>query len=161
MKKEVSTFFAILVTGIIAVIGFSIFYSYQYIWYPEEVYTLNEGVKIKGPQQTVLEFYKCYVSERHKAGPLKAAEECGGVESNFKEDILNQIEEGLSYDPILLAQDSPGADNIQVEQTTPEDGKVVVIITFDPIWPGHKIKTYLQKSGGMWLISDIKDISGE
>ncbi len=36
MQKGISTFFAILVVGIIAIIGFTILYSYQYIWAPEE-----------------------------------------------------------------------------------------------------------------------------
>jgi len=49
-QKGISTFFAILTVGIIAIIGFAIFYSYQYIWAPEEETTIPqtetpEGVK--------------------------------------------------------------------------------------------------------------------
>jgi len=44
MKKQkgISTFFAILVVGIIAIMGFAIFYSYQYIWVPEEETTISQ-----------------------------------------------------------------------------------------------------------------------
>ncbi len=36
IQKGISTFFAILVVGLVALIGFVVFYSYQYIWVQEE-----------------------------------------------------------------------------------------------------------------------------
>ncbi len=39
-QKGISTFFAILTVGIIAIIGFTILYSYQYIWTTEEGITV-------------------------------------------------------------------------------------------------------------------------
>jgi len=44
-QKGISTSFAILTVGIIAIIGFAIFYSYQYIWTPEEEITTYETEK--------------------------------------------------------------------------------------------------------------------
>ncbi len=164
MTKGISTFFAILVVGIIAVIGFTILYSYQYIWYPEEVTTTNQ-FKVKSPQQTVLDFYKCYIKGREEMKGIKGAlEDCNGLEKSFKEDIIAHTEGEIQfkgYDPILFAQDSPGLESVQAEQISPENGKIIVIVTFNPSWPDHKVKTYLQRLGSKWKITGMEDITEE
>ncbi len=59
-QKGISTFFAILVVGIIAVIGFTILYSYQYIWTEEEVVPKTE---IPEKETSVPDDWKTYRNE--------------------------------------------------------------------------------------------------
>ncbi len=60
-QKGISTSFAILTVGIIAIIGFAIFYSYQYIWVPEEEVTITQT---KTPKDETAD-WKVYRNEEY------------------------------------------------------------------------------------------------
>ena len=60
-QKGISTSFAILVVGIIAIMGFAIFYSYQYIWVPEEETTISQT---KTPEDETAD-WKVYRNEEY------------------------------------------------------------------------------------------------
>lgn len=61
-QKGISTPFAILIVGVVAIIGFTIVFSYQYIWTPEEGVTLP--LRIEKPKDETAD-WKTYRNEEY------------------------------------------------------------------------------------------------
>lgn len=106
MKKQkgISTSFAILVVGIIAIIGFSVFYSYQYIWTSEEE-TITPKTEKSAEEVSVPEDWKTYrnkeygfeIKHPHNEETLSFAESSKGMTfayfypSREEGNVLNTI----------------------------------------------------------------------
>ncbi len=66
IQKGISTFFAILVVGLIALIGFVAFYSYQNIWTPEAEEGGVELIKESEPKISVPGNWETYRNEKYR-----------------------------------------------------------------------------------------------
>ena len=98
-QKGISTPFAILVIGIVVIIGFAIFYSYQYIWVPEEEITISEKMpEKKGEEETYIKVISPNGGENWRVGETYNVKwESGGLEGKELYVCLTAVNDDKKY----------------------------------------------------------------
>jgi len=110
-QKGISTFFAILVVGIIAIMGFAVFYSYQYIWVPEEETTISQTKTLEDETAN----WKVYRNEE------------GGYEVKYPSNFVTSITNCYQY---KTGEEVAMKDKMAVKIQDDEEGIYVLICSF-------------------------------
>jgi len=128
----------------------------------QENITINSEV-ILNPEEVVEEFYGWYLSyigdrssgEFHNPLSEGAYRDCEYLSSSFIGELEEMLANGISADPILLAQDIPHEFSVDPGS---EKGTVIVHLQFGDS-PSHDLQVRLVDEYGSWKINDIDELN--
>jgi hypothetical protein len=114
------------------------------------------GFSPDGTAKAFYTWYLAYIGDRSSdemRNPLVdgAYRESGFLSAEFIQELDGLIAEGITADPILMAQDIP--QDFSVDPGT-EVGTAIVHLQFGPDSVRH-IKVSLTENGGSWMITGI------
>lgn len=121
----------------------------------------HNNVSIEIPKHIVTGFYQDYLQAINGKGGALAAKEyiknSNDLEKDYKERLLE--DKVRLADPIIWASDVPPEDNFEVSNIIVNDSIALADVTFQPLWPNHKLRVSLSLVNDEWKIISIEDIS--